>query len=82
MLIQSAIDTLDMGEMDAFTLQETVQVLSESAASFGNPFTLYLHLGEMEIWGFMGGGSHGKRFGDVFMLFFDWVPRKMKKHLL
>lgn len=42
MLIQSAIDTLDMGEMDAFTLQETVQVLSESAASFGNPFTLYL----------------------------------------
>ena len=45
MLIQSAIDTLDMGEMDAFTLQETVQVLSESAASFGNPFTLYLHLG-------------------------------------
>ncbi|CAK9108792.1 unnamed protein product [Durusdinium trenchii] len=42
MMIQSAIDTLDMGEMDAYTLQETVQVLSDSAASFGNPFTLFL----------------------------------------
>ena len=60
MLIQSAIDTLDMGEMDAFTLQETVQVLSESAASFGNPFTLYLHLG----------GNFHRNLGAVFL---GWV---------
>ena len=34
-----------MGEMDAYTLQETVQVLTESAVSFGNPFTLFLRQG-------------------------------------
>ncbi|CAJ1332311.1 unnamed protein product [Effrenium voratum] len=42
MLVQEAVDTLELGEMDADTLQQTVKVLSESAASFGNPFTLYL----------------------------------------
>ena len=46
MMIQSAMDTLEIGEMDSYTLQETVQVLADSAASFGNPFTLFLMQGK------------------------------------
>ena len=43
MQIQSAIDSLDTGELDEESLQGTLEVLSSSAESFGNPFSLYLY---------------------------------------
>ena len=41
--IQSAIDSLETGEVDEETLRGTLEVLSASAESFGNPFSLYLY---------------------------------------
>lgn len=40
--IQSAIDSLDTGEVDEESLRGTLEILTASAESFGNPFSLYL----------------------------------------
>ena len=40
--IQSAIDSLDTGDVDEESLRGTLEVLTASAESFGNPFSLYL----------------------------------------